>query len=90
MDTVLFFHHCGLVGGAGISGINFLRCLPRNKKIVVYSESKTSDQMINLFRSLNCELIDGFDSPVSYNYCVGAELKMLSLQHQVQIYKFSI
>ena len=80
MKTVLFFHHCGIIGGAGISGLNFLNCLPRDNKIIVYCESALSDQMLRLFESSNIDVIEGFDSPASYNYCVGAELPLISPQ----------
>ena len=79
-QRILFFHHCGTIGGAGISGLNFLSCIPKDKyEVIIYSVSVQSD-MVNLFKENGYEVIAGGVNPVSYTHCVGSEKFALSIK----------
>lgn len=75
---LLFFHHCGTVGGAGISGLNCLNSIPKEKyDITVYSVSNP-DNMVKIFRENGYRVIEGGNTPVSFTHCVGSEKFALS------------
>lgn len=70
---MLFFHHCGTVGGAGISGLNCLNSIPKDEyDVTVYSVSNP-DNMVKIFRQNGYRVIEGGNTPVSFTHCVGSE-----------------
>lgn len=77
---MLFFHHCGTVGGAGISGLNFLNSVPKELyDVTVYSVS-SPDNMVRIFRENGYRVIEGGDCPASFTHCVGSKKSALSLK----------
>lgn len=70
---MLFFHHCGTVGGAGISGLNFLNSVPKDLyDVTVYSVS-SPDNMVRIFRENGYRVIEGGSCPASFTHCVGSK-----------------
>ncbi len=75
---MLFFHHCGTVGGAGISGLNFLNSVPKEQyDVTVYCVSNP-DNMVNIFRDNGYRVIEGGASPASFAHCVGSSRQAFS------------
>ncbi len=78
MKKLLFFHHCGAVGGAGISGLCFLNSVPKDEyEITIYCVSQP-DQLVKKYRDSGYTVIDGGRNPVSFYHCVGSQLCAIS------------
>lgn len=70
---LLFFHHCGTVGGAGISGLGFLNSVPQDIYDITVCSVSTPDNMVQLFRDKGYRVLEGGRTPVSFTHCVGSE-----------------
>ena len=77
---LLFFHHCGTVGGAGISGLNFLNSIPKDLYEVIVCSVSNPNNMVCIFRENGYKVIEGGNYPASFTHCVGSEKFALSLK----------
>lgn len=77
---MLFFHHCGTVGGAGISGINFLNSVSKEQYDITVCCVSNPDNMVNIFRANGYRVIEGGNCPASFAHCVGSARFALSPQ----------
>ena len=75
---LLFFHHCGTVGGAGISGRGFLNSIPRELYDITVCSVSVPDNMVRVFRESGYRVIEAGQTPVSFTHCVGSEKCALS------------
>lgn len=75
---MLFFHHCGTVGGAGISGLNFLNSVPKDKYDITVLCVSEPDIMVKIFRDNGYKVIEGGFCPASFTHCVGSERQAFS------------
>ena len=86
---LLFFHHCGTVGGAGISGLNFLNCVPKeNYEIIIYTVSNP-EGMATLYNEKGYTVCKSGADPVAFTHCVGSEKFALSPRALLNYYKVS-
>lgn len=84
---MLFFHHCGTIGGAGISGLNFLNSVPKDTyEIVVYCTSIPAN-MAALFRENGYTVLEGRQGPVAFTHCVGSEKSAVSPKAFLNYYR---
>ncbi len=75
---VIFFHHSGDIGGAGLSALNVLRAINKEKyDITVYCNSKQKN-MVNLLANSGFTVIEGGNSPVIFSHVVGGEKLLIS------------
>lgn len=76
---LLFLHHCGTIGGAGLSALQALRAIPRELfDITVYCHTSDSREMAELFGGLGLRVLEGGSSPAIYAHYSGAEKPLLS------------
>ena len=52
MSKIMFIHHSGIIGGAGVSLINTIDFLSDNNEVYVYVSSEPDD-MFNLFKNMS-------------------------------------
>jgi glycosyltransferase involved in cell wall biosynthesis len=82
---ILFFHHSDLIGGAGISGLNVLKAIPKdNFDIIVFCKSN-GGQMPEKFRENGFKVIEDRKAPTFYRHCVGSECGFFSISHLTNI-----
>jgi glycosyltransferase involved in cell wall biosynthesis len=75
---ILFFHHCATIGGAGLSGLNVLKAIPKEKyDVTVYCNSEIPD-MAELYRNAGFNVIFAGKSPAVFVHFSGGELFALS------------
>ena len=75
---MLFFHHCGTIGGASISGLCFLDSVPKDRyDITVYTVSDP-DQVVQKYRHSGYRVVEGGSHPASFSHCVGGKMFALS------------
>jgi len=76
---LLFFHHYGLIGGAGLSGAEVLQAIPKESyDITVCCSTAAGRQMFEFYRSLGVSMIDGGKTPWGYIHYSGNETPLLS------------
>lgn len=76
---LLFFHHYGLIGGAGLSGAQVLAAVPKDLfDITVCCSTAAGTQMIEYFRDMGLRVIDGGKTPWGYTHYSGAETPLIS------------
>jgi len=76
---LLFFHHYGLIGGAGLSGAQVLAAIPQDLyDITVCCSTATGTQMLDYYRNMGLRVIDGGTTPWGYTHYSGAETLLLS------------
>ena len=75
---MLFFHHCGTVGGAGISGLGFLNSVPKDLYDITVCTVSVPENMANLFRENGLRVIESGSVPTSFTHCVGSKMAALS------------
>ena len=75
---MLFFHHCGTVGGAGISGLGFLSSVPKDRYDITVCTVSLPDNMANLFWKNGFRVIKSGSTPTSFAHCVGSKMAALS------------
>mgnify|MGYP000849551494 FL=1 len=63
MKTILLIHHCGAFGGAGVSLLHIVRSIDKTKYRIVVLCPVYPDEMINLLRKEECEVIGSKTSP---------------------------
>lgn len=70
---MLFFHHCGTVGGAGISGLSFLNSVPKEQYNITVCSVSVPDNMVHLFEDNGYQVIPCGEAPTALTHCVGGE-----------------
>ena len=70
---MLFFHHCGAVGGAGISGLSFLNSVPKEQYDITVCSVSVPDNMVHIFEGNGYRVIPCGESPTAFTHCVGGE-----------------
>lgn len=76
---LLFFHHYGLIGGAGLSGAQVLAAIPQDLyDITVCCSTAAGTQMLDYYRNMGLRVIDGGITPWGYTHYSGAETLLLS------------
>lgn len=77
---ILVFHHCGVIGGAGQSLIDFLDCIdPERYEVTVYTKTADSPQMLELLRkNQNLTVCSAGDYPYIFGFYSGNEKVLLN------------
>lgn len=79
MKKVLFFHHMGIIGGAGISGLNVVNSLNKSEyDVTVFCNTSHSEGMSDLFKKNGYKVIDGGSSPKIILHFSGSQLPIYS------------
>lgn len=79
MKKVLFFHHMGTIGGAGISGLNVVNSLNKSEyDVTVFCNTQLSNDMLQLFRKNGYKVINGGASPQIILHFSGSERQIFS------------
>lgn len=89
MKKMLIIHHCGVIGGAGNSLIDFIENLDKNKyKITVYCKTSDSYDMFNILKSFDYLTVkDWGDYPRIFGFYSGNENFLLNPWNFISIYK---
>ncbi len=79
MKKVLFFHHSGTIGGAGLSALNVVNSLSKKDyDITVFCTSSDSQSMSDLFQEHGYKVISGANSPKILNHFSGSSHQIFS------------
>lgn len=79
MKKVLFFHHMGTVGGAGLSGLNVINSLNKSEyDVTVFCNTKHSEDMSDLFRKKGYKVINAGSSPKIILHFSGSQHQIFS------------
>jgi glycosyltransferase involved in cell wall biosynthesis len=77
--SILFFHHASTVGGATVSGLNFLSTLDSKLyEITIYCNTKLSFGAANTFLKAGYKVLKAGGSPVQFSHYSGGESFALS------------
>lgn len=86
--SVLFLHHAPNIGGATVSGLNFLNTLDSEVyNITVYCPTSSSSKAKNAFLNSGFKVINGGSSPSSFSHFSGGEYFFISPRVLINIFK---
>jgi len=75
---ILFIHHSSTIGGAGLSGLNVLRAIPKESyEVTVYCNSEQNG-MADIYRDAGFNVIYAGKSPIGISHYSGGEVFVLS------------
>ncbi len=79
MKSILFFHHSGTIGGAGLSGLNVLNALNKSEySVTVFCAGSDSGGMIELFENNGYKVLNGGTSPKIIPHFSGSQYSFFS------------
>ena len=75
----MLIHHCGSLGGAGVSLLHIVDSIDKTKYKLVVLCPDYPDEMTKLLQRYECEVISSKTSPKVFNHCNGGISNALSL-----------
>ena len=80
MRKMLLIHHCGAIGGAGLSLLHIIRAIDKTKYRIIVLCPEFPAEMINLLHNEECEVIGSKTSPKIFAHYNGGILHALSIK----------
>lgn len=84
---ILFLHHSSTIGGAGLSGLNVLRAIPKELyEVTVYCNSEETG-MAEIYQDAGFDVIYAGKSPIGFSHYSGGETFALSPHVFVNLFR---
>lgn len=80
MEKILLIHHCGTIGGAGISLLHIIRAIDKTKYNVTVLCPEHPNEMIKLLEKEDCEVIGSKTSPKIFAHYNGGITHAISFK----------
>lgn len=90
LKRILLIHHCGVIGGAGVSLLHIVRAIDKTKYKITVLCPDYPNEMIKLLQNEQCQVVGTKTSPkifAHYNGGIPSAFSLKSIRNEFEILK---